>query len=192
MENLLGDLGGVATAVASGGVTGIIGGVLSLVGHYFGNKQKASYEADKAAHEERMRKFDIEEAKIEGEQAGKIAELNAETQEQTAGYKALTESYKAQQAVFAGTENLQGWQQGLMTIARFTTAMTRPVITFSLIFASMWLFGPTIVADAQAGQLGAMAAFSILYMTTTAVIWWFADRAGNKAMGVPKMAGKER
>jgi hypothetical protein len=96
-------------------------------------------------------KFKREQLVIESEQA-----------ESVAGYEAMVESYK-QDGSYDGDSKL-------LIIAEFLRRITRPLLTFILVFLTTAIYFTS--PDDQQSLMGR----AIVAMTATVVSWWFADR----------------
>jgi hypothetical protein len=178
------------TSVLGGGMTGLLGGVANRYFDWLAEKEKVKLQEMTFKHEYAIAEKEAEKAVI-------LAKEQREQKETEASYAALTESYKTDKATFfseswmavmgARTKAIVGFMFAMVDLVR---GLTRPGLTLYLCIVSTWMtykiyvifdaLTPKITADtASLGQLVGTAntiIIAILYLTTTAVSWWFASR----------------
>lgn len=166
--------------IVGGGATGLLGSIINSVGDYF--KQKQQY-----AHEEKMAEIETEHLKMEIDRDVDIAEQEAAAQMEVAAAETQAESYKADSRAYLPREAVKGNTAiaYLMAIVDFLRGMTRPVLTLYLCAITTLIYMQTHVVIEQAGGLDQKQSFflmknitlGILYLTFTAVGWWFGSRS---------------
>jgi len=152
-------------SVLTGGATGIIGTVISGGMKFFENKQKH-------AHELAIMKMEIEQMHVEAEIAKDIKELDMESKDRTAAWAALEASYKE------STSRMSSGDHPALVWVDVIRGLMRPAITaFLLVLIGAIYF--TVAVDLVGPDGTPMRVFiinSVLYVGTTAVLWWFGTR----------------
>lgn len=150
----------------SGGLTGIVGSLISNVTGYFKAKQEHQQAMDMAQLEHKNTIMQIAaEAKYKNQQLT----IEAERDMGVAEYAALASSYNSQ-AAYAGDNK---W----LVIAEFFNKTTRPAITFCMVFLTTAIY---FSSDDSTSDLIARA---VVAMTATVISWWFCDRQIAKQIG---------
>ena len=163
------------TSGGFGAVTGLIGGWLA--------KREARKMAElNFSHEENMAKYAAAEAKEEriqalalGEQNQKLAEIEGAQRVEEKTVDAFAASIKAQAAP-VGNPKLD-----------FILRLVRPLITASLLWMMYGIYtkldnltgGLEKLSPDQQLALYMTVVDAIIFLTTTAVGWWFASRKGQ-------------
>lgn len=156
------DLGGIAASALGGGVTGVIG---SVIGRVFGviearvkrkdRELEMIHEKDRWEHEAELFAAQIQARAQEAEIAIKASEV-------AGSWNSLQASLDAEASI--GKSYL--WVEAIR-------ALTRPSLTIMLILLlwAAWATGALNID--QRGQL----LTALIYVSTTAIVWWFGDRA---------------
>lgn len=155
--------------VLSGGVTGLLGTVISGGMKFFENKQKHGHEL--AIMEMEMKQMD-KEASI----ARDIEELQMEGKDRTAAWAALEASYKE------STTRMSTGDSGWLIAVDVVRGLMRPAITLGTL-TLMGIIYFTVATD-MVGPDGIPVPVTIiqtvLYIATTSVLWWFGTRNLSK------------
>lgn len=147
----------------SGGLTGIVGSLISNITGYFKAKQEHQQAMDMAQLEHKNTIMQIAaEAKYKNQQLT----IEAERDMGVAEYAALAQSYSSQ-VPYTGDNKL-------LVIAEFFNKTTRPAITFCLVFLTTGIY---FASDDSVRDLIARA---VVAMTATVISWWFCDRQISK------------
>jgi len=151
----------------SGGVTGLLGSIASNVLGYFKSKQEHKQQMERDELQARIANAEhrqaLEQIKTEAEYRQAELQINAERDIDVAELAALKASYESDVA-YAGDNKL-------MLVAEFVKKLTRPVLTFLLVFVTTGIYFGS--ADPV---LQDVIARSVVALTSTVVSWWFADR----------------
>lgn len=153
-------------SLLSGGLAGLFGSLASNVFGYFKTKQEHKQNIERRKLDANISAMDhkhaLEQIKAEAQYRERELSINAERDVDVASYAALADSYK-QDAAYAGDNKL-------MLIAEFIKKLTRPVLTFVLVFLTTGIYfaGDDAIRD--------LVARAIIALTATCVSWWFADR----------------
>ena len=145
------------SSIISGGVTGLLGTMMSSIFDFFEKKRAAKVVMEN-------RQIDLQIAQAANLPAGNRAAI------QTGGNVAVA-PYKHDTHSFLGDRELTSGQTWLVVILDFVRGITRPVITYGLL-----LYTGVLVCKSK-GTVGQDAESTLLYLTTAAVLWWFGDRA---------------
>ncbi|MBL4799589.1 MAG: hypothetical protein JKY50_19470 [Oleispira sp.] len=160
-------------SLLSGGVLGVIGSLGSNILGYFKAKQdhKQAVEFRKldivAAGKEHG--YAMEQIKAEAQFKSEQLRIEADRDLSVAEYSALESSYKSDTAYEGDSK--------LLIIAEFLRRITRPLLTFILVFLTS-----AIYFDSSADQQSLLGR-SIVAMTAMVISWWFADRQIAKQIG---------
>lgn len=182
--------GEIISTIIGGGATGLLGSLINSVGDYF--KQKQQY-----AHEEKMAEIETKHLSMEIDRDVKISEQEAEAQMEVAAAETQAESYKADTRAYLPAEAVRSnkFIAWLMAIVDFLRGITRPVLTLYLCAVTTMIYLQTHVVIEQSGGLDQEQAYflmknitlGILYLTFTAVGWWFGSRSKmDKVIGKGK------
>jgi hypothetical protein len=165
---------GILGSAASGGVFGFLGSAVGAAFKYFQTRQQQKFEEKKWAHElclidrehERSREEDEHELAVisqQGAWSGLETSIQAET--------AVGETYK--------------WVNAIK-------ALYRPVLTTGLVIVAYIIFNdllavmtgngadilaPGVFTPAEAKDLLVYNVNSLIFSASTAIVWWFGDRA---------------
>lgn len=160
-------------SLLSGGLLGVVGSIGSNILGYFKAKQehKQNIEARKldivAATKEHG--YAMEQIKAEAQYRTEQLSIEAERDLSAAEYSALDASYKSD-VVYEGDNTL-------LLIAEFMRRITRPLLTFFLVFLT------TAIYFNSPDDQQSLIARSVIAMTATVISWWFADRQIAKKIG---------
>ena len=172
----LGEVAGLATSAASGGIFGLIGSGIGAVAKYFQTKANRAFEQEKWAYEERLLDRQMERDRMAHEQ-------DVELIAQEGAWQGLDSSI-AHDTMLA--RQSAGWVSSVKSLFR-------PVLTLALVGAEVFIFwnvwtgfqseaGSSILNLLNAEQSPATnllqyVVYSIVFAAQTAVVWWFGDRA---------------
>lgn len=165
---------GIFSSAGMGGIIGLAGGIASKWLEYKTIGQKLAFEKQMALIRTKELEMEMKQALALADKQMEIAQVEGEIQKDVAEMAAFTESQKAGQKVYGGWVDQV---RGLM----------RPVITVYLLAISSFL---TVLIW---GTLGGLEAFppeklqdlfvylvnASVFLTVTAVLWWFGSRVGN-------------
>ena len=169
----LGDILGFGASVASGGLFGLIGSGLGVVAKYFQTRADREWEEKKIELDMRLFDKQMESRKLETEM--EIAVASSE-----GAWAGLRGSVSADKALAAHTGPLIN---GIKSLFRpfLTTALVG--LSFAVIFMmSHSITGATdnlltLFNEAEIKDLLRYMIYSLFFATTTAITWWFGDRA---------------
>jgi len=152
--------------VVSGGATGLIGSVLSGAVKFFTDRQNQ-------AHELAKMDMELKHMDKEAEIAKSIQELKLEGEESANAWKGLEASY--QEAARRWSSGDSGW----IVAVDVVRGMMRPFLTLFLVVLTTAIFF-TLAGEGTSVHNQIVA--TILYLTSLALSWWFADRQITKKL----------
>jgi len=152
-------------AVLGGGATGVIGSLATHVTDYF--KQK---EANK--HELAMANLHIQERQMEFDQQTKVVSIEAEKDMNLSAEQSFQASYAADKASYG------------IWFVDFIRGLVRPALTVYLIVLANMILAKIVFLEAAMHAMNQDQIYTlvsdiinaIMYLTTTAVLWWFGSR----------------
>ena len=175
-------------SLISGGLTGILGAVVSNVTDIFKDRQKQ-------AHERENRKLDLEA--MDKEYSFEMSRTAAENQSKldAAEIGLIAMSYEHDAASYSkGMKIKSGFLQGLLVFVDVIRGLVRPVLTAFLIWciwdtrlevkAIIEAAGIATIPIEQAISIYAAVVDAIIYIGTTACLWWFGTRPKKDKKGV--------
>ena len=149
-------MGEAIVALLSGGATGLLGTALTGVLGFFKQKQ-----ANKQMLQ--MREMDLKEIELEAASAEKRMALDAERE-------ALSGSYAdARTFISKGMELTKG-QKWIVVFVDLVRGLMRPAITIYFMVMAFSIYG---VDDD-------LTRATILYISTSTILWWFGTRPNEK------------
>jgi len=170
-------IGNAFGAIASGGLTGLIGAGLSLFGEL--KKQKLANE-----HEARMAEIEQQGMKLEAELNMRVVETEAEAAVNIEESKAFAASYGNDRRTYA-TGRLGAFGQALMVIVDFIRGLVRPSVTIYMAVIVTLMYSQILelvggldgaLDKATAVELLNQIILVILYVAATVILWWFGVR----------------
>ena len=168
---------GSLASLLSGGVTGLIGSVVTNVADYFDDKRKNN-------HELAMRELDIQEMDKEYEHRKDVQAIETQGETQTASYKHDSRAYSK------GLKIESIWLKIPLVLNDFIRGCVRPLLTLFLVYL-VWdtrqeiemvidQAGLQNLDPEQALTMYSMTIEMILFLASTAVGWWFGTSPKRK------------
>lgn len=168
-------------AIFGGGATGLLGSIINSVGDYLKMREKNK-------HDQRMAEIETEHLKMEIDRDVIVAKEAATAKMEEAGAKVQEASYEADKRTYLPTKAVESHIVivMLMAVVDFLRGIVRPGLTIYLcIITTVLYFHVAKILKAAGGVLTTEQAYSltqtiilgILYITFTAVGWWFGSRS---------------
>lgn len=154
-------------AILTGGATGLLGTAVSFAAEYMSARQSHAREVE-------LRRLDMELARVEAAAAGSAAAIAAESAESAAAWSALEASYRD-----AG-RRLGRADSPWLTVVDVARGLLRPLLTLgslALVAAIYFSLGAT---DVEILDIRPRIVDTVLYVSTTCVLWWFGARGVDK------------
>jgi hypothetical protein len=180
-------IGTILSSVMGGGLTGIFGVVAQ---RYFDMKNKQldiEILDKKQGHEIELRRVDAEIMREEWAARTRVAEVEGETKESVAETSAFSASFNepVRYSDHVTPNENQGW---LLIALDFIRGIVRPGLTVYLcvLTSLIYLHAKNLITEnmlsaAQAVDLLKLIIGTVLYLTTTCVLWWFGTRNKQRA-----------
>lgn len=173
------------TSVLSGGLTGLIGTGIGAYFTYQSKKLDVELQKEKYANEIELKKADAAIMAQEWSARTQIAQTTADAQKDAEDSKAFAASLTSEPQRYAEGP-LTSKQNWLMVALDLLRGIIRPLMTLylagitTLVYLQAHaLIGTSMPVD-QAAALTTRVIDTVLYLTTTAVLWYFGSRAHDK------------
>lgn len=194
---MLETLGTIFGAIFSGGATGIIGVIAQRFADYKNKQLDMQLENQRHANAVALREVDakimaqeaaakVQVVTLEGENANKLATIQNEGASDLADSAAFTKSYDLEPKLY-NQGKLTPRQNWVMVLLDAFRGSIRPVLTLYLCvlttliyFQARGLLAQEDLDVDRAMALNDYIVHSILYLTTTIVLWWFGTRNKSK------------
>jgi len=160
----LGELLGTGASVASGGLFGLLGSVVSVFAKYKQEKQRQEWELKQQAYE-------LELLNMQMKQRAQETEHELAIVAQEGSWQGMSSS---QQMAMSGGET-SIWVNNIKSLFR-------PFLTLTLWVLSLYLFysladDSKMLSQPEIDELMKYMVYSIYFSASTATVWWFGDRA---------------
>lgn len=175
----------VFSSILSGGATGLLGVVFQRIADY--KNRQLDLQLDKQRGELELAKRDKDAAIMAQEWAGRtqVAQIEGDATKDAAESAAFAASLSSEPKRYAEKPATAG-QTWVLVVLDFVRGIVRPGLTIYLcalttlvyLQARETLRGADLSPD-EALELVKMIVGTVLYLTTTCVLWWFGTR--NKA-----------
>lgn len=178
--DILSTLGSIVT----GGATGIIGVVAQRAFDAWNKKQELDKLRAQWDHEAVMKDKDALIMQQEWASRTKIAATEADAAKDVAESNAFSESLKAQSVVYSAGKQTGPFATAMLVLLDFISGAVRPALTVYLcaLTTYIWLQVRGLIGvDHHLDEATVLAMWktvidTILYLTTTCVLWWFGTR----------------
>lgn len=176
------DFLGLITSAFGGGLTGLIGGAVDKIYEFKTKKLEIEQNREKYAHEVNMRKADAEIMAQEWASRTKVAEIETSAKIDVADAATFSASFNEPVRYSEHNTEKQNWLMVGLDVAR---GIVRPGLTLYLCVLTTLLYlkahklVPSEIPTDQALLMVSEIQNTIMYLTTTCILWWFGTR--NKA-----------
>lgn len=177
------DILSLVTSVLGGGITGLIGSITQHVLEFKTKKLELEANRDKFTHEERMVKAEAEVMAQEWAARTKVAEVESAARIETADSAAFAASFNEPSRYAEHVTEKQNWFMVGLDVLK---GVIRPgltvylcILTTLLYFKVQKLLPTTIDVDQALGLVNEIIG-TILYLTTTCILWWFGTRNNGR------------
>ena len=173
-------------SVFSGGLTGLVGTALQSYYTYKSKQLDIDLEKNKAANEIELRKIDIQMQAAEWASRTQIAQITADGETDKADAAILAASYLTEPQQYSEKSLLSHSQEWVMVFLDAFKAIIRPSLTVYLCILTSLIYAQTrgLITTNQSDSFALLQKLvdTILYLTTTCILWYFGSR--NKVKGV--------
>lgn len=177
-------LGMVFSSIVGGGMTGILGVVVQRIADYKNKQLDLQLITIKNGHEVHMREVDAEIMREEWAARTRVAEVEAESREDVAESQAFAASFNEPSRYSEPSKHSIG-QAWVMVLLDAIRGLVRPTLTIYLCALTTFIYlhsknlldlhGVNMTPDQAVKQVNLIIG-TILYLTTTCVLWWFGTR----------------
>lgn len=175
------------TSAFGGGLTGLIGGAVDRVFTYKTKKLEIEAAKERYVHEVNMRKADAEIMREEWASRTKVAEIETAAKIEVADSAAFAESLKTEDKNYLDyLDKLNPAQDWFFVVLEFVRGVIRPGLTLYLCALTTLLYlkavklVPSAIEPDRALDMVGSIINTILYLTTTCILWWFGTRNSEK------------
>ncbi len=166
-------------SIASGGITGLVGTAVQGYYTYKSKQLDIDLEKTKAQNEIELRKIDIQMQTAEWASRTQIAEITTQGEVDKADTQALVASYN-EPVQYSEKTLLTHAQEWVMVGLDALRAIIRPGLTLYLCAITTMIYIQTKgLINSNSGDSFALLTKlidTVLYLTTTCVLWWFGSR----------------
>ena len=181
-------IGTLVSSILAGGATGLLGVIAQRWADYKNKQLDLEAARDRMTHEAAMR--DKDALIMDKEWAGRmrVADIEADAKKDTAESAVFPASFQHDKATYSAgvLDKLKGWWgqciRFLLGLVDVFRGFVRPGLTVYLCAVTTLMYleanrrlGADLTA-AQALELVKMIVATVLYLTTTCVLWWFGTR----------------
>ena len=177
-------------SVFSGGVTGPLGVVFQRWFDFLKVKQEIEMKRMNFDHEANMKRIDGELMAQEWAARTQVAEVEAAGKEAVAAQEAFAESFKMEPKKYSQKVDVSPAAGLWLVFLDVVRGIIRPGLTIYLCIVTTMVYfeakaivaglGATFSVD-QALDIHELVVSTILYLTTTVVLWWFGSRNSQSA-----------
>jgi len=179
---------GLLGSIFSGGLTGLLGVAFQRFFDFLKVKQEIEMKKLDHEHEANMRKIDGELMAQEWAARTQVATIEATAKETVAAETSFAASFNSEPKQYSAKVKLGPVTGFLLVLLDFLRGIVRPGLTIYLcvITTMIYVEARAIMANVSFSTADAMAVHdhiisTILYLTTTCVLWWFGTRNSQKA-----------
>jgi hypothetical protein len=180
-------------SIFSGGVTGLLGVAFQRFFDFLKVKQELQVLKANHEHEINMRRVDSEIMQKEWAARTQVASVEAAGKAEVAAEQSFAASFGSEPKQYSERVKAGPFAGFVLVLLDFIRGIVRPGITVYLcaITTMIYLEAKALIATAgqfmtpeQAIDIFNLIVSTILYLTTTCVLWWFGTRNRQKAPGV--------
>ncbi len=174
-------------SIFSGGLTGIIGVAIQRFTEYKTKQLEVEMARDKMAHEIDMKHADAQIMEQEWAARTKVAEVEGASHENIAAEASFNTALTSEPKRYSDETKTTTGQEWMFVILDLVRGAVRPALTIYLCgittviyVQSKNLLGSSTFTPDQAYNLTAQIIETVLYLTTTCVLFWFGTRNKEK------------
>lgn len=174
----------LVTSLFGGGLAGLLGSIITGIINYQTKKLDIAANKDKYAHEINMKNADAAIMAQEWAARTKMAQVEGEAKVEQADAEAFGKSFDNEH--YASNVQATGIQAWLLVLMDCIRGVVRPALTIYLCVLTTMLYydAHRLIREDDFAQTDASALVmkivnTIIFLTTTCVLWWFGTR--NKA-----------
>lgn len=175
------------TSILSGGMTGLFGVAVQRFADYKNKQLDIQILDSKQKHESNLRQLDAQIMEKEWAGRTRVSEVEAESRIEVADSLSFKESFK-EERIYSNQLKVSKKQSWLFVGLDFLRGIIRPGLTIYLCVITTLVYFQaqqmtTGISHEQALEVVKMVISTILYLTTTCLLWWFGVRNRGKNPG---------
>jgi len=177
-------------SIFSGGLTGLLGVAFQRFFDFLKVKQEIEMKKMEFDHEVNMRRIDGEMLAQEWAARTQVATIEAEAKQTVAAEASFSASFNSEPKQYSARAKIGPVTGFMLVLLDVLRGIVRPGLTIYLcaITTMIYVEARTIMAGvafatADAIRVHDLIVSTILYLTTTCVLWWFGTRNSQKAPG---------
>ena len=181
---------GILGSIFSGGITGLLGVAFQRFFDFLKVKQELELRKLDHEHEANMRRIDGELMAQEWAARTQVATIEATAKETVAAETSFAASFGMEPKQYSARAKIGPVSGFLLVLLDFVRGIVRPGLTIYLcaITTLIYVEARTIMAGLSFATADAMRVHdlivnTIMYLTTTCVLWWFGTRNSQKPPG---------
>lgn len=170
-------------SIVSGGATGLIGVIAQRAFDAWNKKQELDKLKAQWDHDAVMKDKDAAIMAQEWASRTKIAGTEADAAKDVAQSNAFAESLKSQNMRYSEGKATGAFLTGCLVLLDVVIGLIRPLLTIYLCalttyvyFEVRLLLGKEAITTNEALDIWKLVICTILYLTTTCILWWFGTR----------------
>ena len=174
--------GSLFTSIVSGGLTGIAGVVVQRYADYKNKQLDIEMNKVKFQNDIDLKQIDLEIIQEESNARVKVAEIETEGRSDVADSNAFSQSFYTEPQRYSEKVKTTQGQAWLFVVLDFIRGLIRPTLTVYLCVLSTLVYtqARTLIeqglSPTESLDLVKQVVGTILYLTTTCVLWWFGTR----------------
>ncbi len=173
----------IVMSVVSGGVTGLLGSVITLIAGYKTKQLELEGKKLDRDHEIALRHADARIIELEWQSREKIAMVETEGRMDIADSAAFQVALQNEPKQYANPSKFTKMNNSMMVFLDFIRGSIRPGLTLYLcaITTAVWMQAGDIIKSQPipveaAVDIYTQITMTVLYLTTTSVLFWFGTR----------------
>lgn len=170
-------------SIVSGGATGLLGVIAQRAFDAWNKKQELDRLKAQWDHDAVMKDKDAAIMAAEWAARTKVATTEADAAKDVAQSNAFSESLKAQSIRYSEGKQTGPFLTGCLVLLDVVIGLIRPLLTIYLCalttyvyFEVRLLLGKESISSIEALDIWKLVICTILYLTTTCILWWFGTR----------------
>lgn len=170
-------------SIFAGGATGIIGVIIQRYADFKNKQLDMALEKQRGELEVQKRQADALVVAKEYEGKLAVASKEGETAKDIADTQAFAQTLFKEPERYSNANTLTPWQQWVMVLVDAARGIVRPALTLYLCGLTTYVWTQVkdklAVEDLEASDvkdIWLLVVKTILYLTTTVVLWWFGTR----------------
>lgn len=180
----------IISSVFGGGVTGLLGAAISRFADYKNKQLDLQLQKEKFSNEIELKHADARIMELEWQSRERIALTEGESKESVAETQAFQTALTSEPKLYHNPTKLSRAQNAWMVLVDGIRGLIRPVLTLYLcgISTAVYMQAGSIIkhqplSPEQSMEIYTQISSTILYLTTTCVLFYFGSRPAKQGRG---------